>query len=217
MHTERMATVELGIKSECVSVSDHIAYFWDGESEFEEGVGFLEVGLRGKDSCVVFGHPSANAKVLSILAARGFNQQKLEKENRLTVLGGKPSGTDMLTEIGGVFQKAVDAGAPLVRLLGNIGWGHKDWPTELDILQFESKVTAACKNFPCVVLCMYDVEHLSGRIMVHGAYETHPLTMCGNVLRENPHSVPIDTFLSRVKEKERNKTETRQTLGGPSS
>ncbi len=87
MHTERMATVELGIKSECVSVSDHIAYFWDGEREFEEGVGFLEVGLRGKDSCVVFGHPSANAKVLSILAARGFNQQKLEKENRLTVLG----------------------------------------------------------------------------------------------------------------------------------
>jgi hypothetical protein len=48
------------------------------------------------------------------------------------------------------------------------------------------------------VVCMYDVQQLSGRIMVHGAYETHPLTVCGNVLRENPHSVPIDDFLARL-------------------
>ena len=30
---------------------------------------------------------------------------------------------------------------------------------------------------------MYDVRQLSGRIMVHGANETHPLTVCGDVLR----------------------------------
>jgi hypothetical protein len=104
----------------------------------------------------------------------------------------------MLSEIGGAFQKAIDAGAGLVRLLGNIGWGHDGWPTELDILEFEALVTVACKHFPCMVVCVYDVRQLSGRIMIHGAYETRPLTVCGNVLRENPHCVPLDDFLARI-------------------
>jgi len=38
--------------------------------------------------------------------------------------------------------------------------------------------------------------------MVHGAYETHPLTFCGNVLRENPHYVQVDQYLSQLEEME---------------
>ena len=71
-----------------------------------------------------------------------------------------------------------------------------------DILAFEAKVTGAAKQFPCVVTCMYDVAHLSGTVMVHGAYETHPLTFCGNVLRENPHYVQVDQFLLQLEEME---------------
>ncbi len=196
---QRAATVELGIKDERVALSDHIAYFWETERQFREAVGFLEVGLRGSDTCVIFGHPDANQKVLDILTEGGFDTADLRKRSRLLVLGGKSSGLDMLSSLGREFQSAISRGAPLIRLLGNIGWGHPDWPTELDILEFEARVTGACMAFPCVVVCMYDVARLSGRIMVHGAYETHPLTMCGNVLRENPHCVPIDTFLASLK------------------
>jgi hypothetical protein len=49
-----------------------------------------------------------------------------------------------------------------------------------------------------VVLCLYDVHSLSGRIIVHGAYETHPLTICGNLLRENPYHVPLERFLEKL-------------------
>ncbi len=199
MHRERVGTVALGINEENVDVADHIAFFWETEEQFSEAVGFLEIGLRGTDSCVVFGHPAANSRVLSVLQSHGFDDKQLTQEGRLAVLGGKPSGNGMLSEIGAIFQKAIDGGASMVRLLGNIGWGHEGWPNELDILEFESKVTAACKHFPCVVVCMYDIAHLSGRIMVHGAYETHPLTFCGNVLRENPHCLPIETFLDGVR------------------
>ena len=199
MHTDLRAEIELGIYDERIAVSDHIAFFWETEEEFAEAVGFLDVGLRGRDHCVVFGHPTANNKVISALQTHGFDVKLLTEQRRLTVLGGKPSATDMLTEIGAAFQAGVDGGASLIRLLGNIGWGHEDWPQELELLEFEARVTEACKNFPCVVVCMYDVRELSGRIMVHGAYETHPLTMCGNVLRENPHCIPINTFLARNK------------------
>jgi hypothetical protein len=198
MHKPGKGSVALGIRDEFVAVSDHIAYFWETENEFAEAVSFLEYGLHGNDSCVIFGHAKANSKVLAIIQSRGFDTKDLVEQGRLVVLSGKPSGGDMLSEIGEAFQKAIDDGAGLVRLLGNIGWGHEGWPTELDILEFESRVTAACRSFPCVVVCMYDVGQLSGRIMVHGAYETHALTVCGNVLRENPYSVPIDDFLARL-------------------
>jgi hypothetical protein len=180
-----------------VSVGDHIAFFWENEQQFAEAVGFLEVGLRATDSAVVFGHPAANARVLSTLQQQGLDTDKLIAEGRIAVLGGKRSGTGMLSGIAESFTRAAANGAPLIRLLGNIGWGHPDWPSENDILEFEANVTEGCKNFPCVVVCMYDVKHLSGRIMVHGAYETHPLTVCGNVLRENPYYMPIDAFLER--------------------
>ncbi|HXM93111.1 MAG TPA: MEDS domain-containing protein [Candidatus Dormibacteraeota bacterium] len=198
MHTRRLTTIELGINDEQVAVSDHIAYFWETDEQFKDAIGFLEIGLRGKDSCVLFGHRDANDKVLSVLESRGFDLKQLEHQGRIRMLGGKTSGQDMLSEIAEWFKQAVAAGAPLIRLLGNIGWGHPDWPGESDTLEFEARVTAACKTFPCIVLCMYDVSQLSGRI-IHGAYETHPLTICGNVLRENPHCVPIDTFLTGLR------------------
>jgi hypothetical protein len=100
----------------------------------------------------------------------------------------------MLSSIGACFQRAVDSGCTLIRLLGNIGWGHPDWPGQDDILAFEAKVTGAAKAFPCVVVCMYDVEALPGKVMVHGAFETHPLTFCGNLLRQNPYYVGVHEF-----------------------
>ncbi|MDP9162186.1 MAG: MEDS domain-containing protein [Acidobacteriota bacterium] len=101
--------IDLGIDDERVTVSDHIAYFWETDEEFSEAVGFLEVGLPGTDHCVVFGHPLANTKVLDDLKAGGFDATHLAEEGRLTVLGGKPSGGDMLAEIGAAFKTAAAA------------------------------------------------------------------------------------------------------------
>jgi DcmR-like sensory protein len=195
----RQPNIDLGINDERLAVSDHVAYFWETDDEFERAVGFLETGLQGKDHCVIFGHRKANQKICAILKSHGFDHIELRRIGRLSILNGRHSGEEMLTEIGDTFQRARASGAPLIRLLGNIGWGHADWPEENEILEFEARVTAACRDFRCAVVCMYDVRKLSGRIMVRGAYETHPLTFCGNVLRENPHHVPIEDFLRDLK------------------
>lgn len=76
----------------------------------------------------------------------------------------------LLEAIGSTFQKMIDSGARLVRLLGNLGWGHEGWPAEDSILEFEAWVTRDAKAFPCVVVCMYDVRSLSGRVMHDAAF-----------------------------------------------
>jgi hypothetical protein len=195
----RSGNIDLGLRDEKVKLGDHIAYFWENDLQFEEAVGFLLVGIRKGDHSVVFGHDEANKKVVDLLRRKGIDTDYLQGCDRLTVITGGPSGDRMLGHIGETFQGAVERGSGCIRLLGNIGWSKPGWPDDLDILAFESKVTGAAKQFPCVVMCMYDVGSLSGTIMVHGAYETHPLTFCGNVLRENPFYVGVDEYLERLK------------------
>jgi hypothetical protein len=195
----RAGEIDLGLRDEKVNLGDHIAYFWENDRQFEEAVGFLLVGIRKGDHAVVFGHDEANKKVVDLLRQRGLDTDHLQSSERLTVVTGGPSGDRMLGHIGETFQGAVERGSGCIRLLGNIGWSKPGWPDDLDILAFESKVTGAAKQFPCVVMCMYDVASLSGSIMVHGAYETHPLTFCGNVLRENPFYVGVDEYLESLK------------------
>ena len=195
----RAGEIDLGLRDEKVKLGDHIAYFWENDRQFEEAVGFLLVGIREGDHAVVFGHDEANKKVLDLLRMRGIDTDHLQTSERLTVVTGGPSGDRMLGHISETFQGAVERGSGCIRLLGNIGWSKPGWPDDLDILAFEAKVTGAAKQFPCVVMCMYDVASLSGSIMVHGAYETHPLTFCGNVLRENPFYVGVDEYLESLK------------------
>jgi len=195
----RAGTIDLGLRDEKVTLGDHIAYFWENDRQFEEAVGFLLVGIRENDHAVVFGHDEANKRVIDLLRERGLDTDHLQSAGRLTVVTGGPSGDRMLGNIGETFQAAVERGAGCIRLLGNIGWSKPGWPDDLDILAFEAKVTRAAKQFPCVVMCMYDVASLSGSIMVHGAYETHPLTFCGNLLRENPFYVGVEEYLESLK------------------
>jgi hypothetical protein len=135
---------------------------------------------------------------VDLLRKKGIDTDHLQTSDRMTVITGGPSGDNMLGTIGETFSRAVEGGCGCIRLLGNIGWSKPGWPDDLDILAFEAKVTGTAKQFPCVVMCMYDVASVSGTVMVHGAYETHPLTFCGNVLRENPFYVGVDEFLERL-------------------
>lgn len=191
------APVPLGTHHETVAVGDHIAYVWETPAEFAEAVGFLSRGIRDGDHCVIFGHDEANAEVARVLAENGFDVAGLEQAGRLTVLGGREQGDMLLSEIGATFQRARDNGAPLIRLLGNIGWSRPGWPADRDIFAFEAKVTGAAKLFPSVVMCMYDAKSLSGGVMLHGCFETHPVVITGNVLRRNPFFVEIEEYLGR--------------------
>jgi hypothetical protein len=178
---------------------DHIAYFWETESEFQDAVGFLEAGIAAEDHSVVFGYEEANEKVLATLRERGVNIEQLIARERLSVLTSELTGDATLKNIGATFKKALDKGAPMIRLLGNIGWHRPKWPNEADILAFEAKVTDAARAFPCVIVCMYDVNALPGKVVLRGGMETHPVTIRKNVVRENPHWVSVEKFLEGLK------------------
>jgi hypothetical protein len=86
----------------------------------------------------------------------------------------------------------------MVRVLGHLGWEHPGWPAEREILSLEARVTNAVRNLPSVVLCAYDVRGLSGRRLLLGGLECHPLTLRRATLRQNEHYVVAEPFLERL-------------------
>lgn len=188
--------IPLGLRDELVAAGDHIAYFCETPKDFREGVGFLDAGLERGDFCVIFGHADANRRVREVLAERGYDVSRLQNQGRLAIVDGQTTAAKLLSTIGDVFTDALERGATLIRLLGNIGWTHTGWPDEVDLLEFEARVTTAAKRFPCVVVCMYDVGAVSGRVMLRGAFETHPMTVFRNLLRRNTQFVDVDEFLA---------------------
>lgn len=197
MADEKQA-IEIGIRDLRAPVGSHIAYFWEKPEQFREAVQFLRRGVGRGDHLVIFGHDEANERVLDVLADMGLGRAELEARGGLSVLGAGTSGDQTLERIGQTFQAALDSGASMIRLLGNIGWGRAEWPDERDILRFEARVTAAAANFPCVVVCMYDIQSLAGSVVFKGAFCTHPLTIYDNLIRENPMCIEVEDFLARL-------------------
>jgi hypothetical protein len=194
----RERNVPLGVAGEFAAPGDHISYFWESEGEFDAATGFLAAGLERDEVCVLLGHAVANSRVLAGLERRGLTPDELQRRNRFHTVSGQQPAEAILREIGDRVRIAVDRGVPMVRVLGNLGWEHPGWPAEGDILRLEARVTGAVWNLPSVVMCSYDVRGLSGRSLLLGGLECHPLTLRRGELRRNEHHVPAEQFLETL-------------------
>jgi hypothetical protein len=194
----RERSVPLGVAGEFAAPGDHISYFWESEGEFDSAAGFLAAGVERDEVCVLLGHDDANSRLLADLERHGFAPDELERRERLHTVSGQQPADAMLREIGDRVRIAVDRGVPMVRVLGNLGWQHLGWPGERDILRLEARVTDVARNLPSVVVCAYDVRRLSGRTLLLGGLECHPLTLRRGALRRNEHHVPAERFLETL-------------------
>jgi hypothetical protein len=191
-------SVPLGVAAEFAAPGDHISYFWESEGEFDAAAGFLAAGVERDEVCVLLGHAVANSRVLADLERRGLAPDELERRDRLHTVSGQQPAEAILREIGDRVRIAVDRGVSMVRVLGNLGWEHPGWPAQGDILRLEARVTDAVRNLPSVVMCAYDVRGVSGRSLLLGGLECHPLTLRRGALRRNEHHVPAEQFLQTL-------------------
>jgi hypothetical protein len=188
---QRLELIPLGINADRVTLGSHLIYFWDNDEGFRRGVKFLNPGLGQGEHCVVFGHDEAIERVLANLSADGFDTDQLIKDLQLTVLPRRKSAQETLSDISDVVQAALRAGAKAVRFLGNLGMGRDPLPAgEDDVLDLECRATALVSTLPCVIVCMYDTQTLSGKLIFNGGLRSHRLAVCSSGLCENPYYSP---------------------------
>jgi hypothetical protein len=191
-------SVPLGIADAYATPGDHIGYFWEDDQEFDATAGFLAAGVERDEVCVLLGHDAANARVLAGLERRGLRPDDMRRRDRFHTVSGQQPADALLREIDVRIRAAAGDGIPMVRVLGHLGWEQPGWPAEREILSLEARVTDAVGNLPSVVLCAYDVRGLSGRRLLLGGLECHPLTLRRAMLRQNEHYVACEPFLERL-------------------
>lgn len=194
----RSALVDLGIAGRRVALHSHLAFLWETEEEFDEATGFLEAGLRGADHCVVLGDQHDIARFLSSLKGRGLDVEGPGAEGRLTTIERRATAADMLAEITARFEAASAGGAPVIRLLGNVGWGRVAGPRDAELASLEARLTPLAGKYPSVILCLHEVRSLTGPTARYGLLRTHPQMLEEAAVLGNPFFVPFERFRGRL-------------------
>src|SRR4029077_14739323 len=185
--------ITLGITDDEVPLGSHLIHFWQTDEEFERGVRFLERGIADEfQHCVLFGHDEANHRVLAILRKTNRDLDGALGEGRLVILRRESSASVTLANINAAFSNAVSKGATAIRYLGNLGMGQAPLPGRgaEEVVELENGATLLGHRYPCVIVCMYDVNTVSGRLLLNAGFGTHPLAVCGHALKQNAYFAP---------------------------
>ena len=190
--------IALGITNDQIALGSHLIHFWQNEEEFERGVRFLEPGIANESQyCVLFGHDEANQRVLEILRKTCGDLDRVLREGRLVILRRESSASATLANIEAAFAAAVRKGATVIRYLGNLGMGQATLPGRGadEVVELENGATALGRRYPSVIVCMYDINTVSGSLVLNAGFGTHPLAVCGHALRQNPYFTPDENAL----------------------
>jgi hypothetical protein len=166
--------IELGITDDEVPLGRHLIHFWHTDSEFERGVRFLDLGIDDESQySVLFGHDEANEKLLQTLRKTGRDLDRVIRDGCLVILRRESSASATLASIDAAFSDAVRKGAIAIRYLGNLGMGQAPLPGggAAEVVELESGATKLAERYPCVIACMYDINTLSGRLVLDADLE----------------------------------------------
>ena len=180
--------IPLGITEDDVVLGSHLIHFWNTEEEFERGIRFLEVGISDESQySVLFGHDEANHRVLEILRRNGHEVERMLQEGRLVILRRESSAAETLGNIEAAFSAAMKKGATAIRYLGNLGAGKAPLPGRGagEVIDLENGVSLLAVRYPSVIVCMYDVNTVSGSLLLNAGFGTHSLAVAHGALHQN--------------------------------
>jgi PAS domain S-box-containing protein len=195
---ESPPTVDLGIGGWHVPLHSHLACLCETAEHLEQALGFLTAGLRGFDHCVVAGDAADNQRILGILERQGVDVASCQASGRLRLVGRGPTARAMLDEVTAGFAAALAAGARVLRLAGIVGWDRERQAPDAELFVFEAMLSELADSWPCVVLCLHEVQSLSDLTVRHGVLETHPDILGARGVAASPYFVALNRAPERL-------------------
>jgi hypothetical protein len=194
-------SVGLGIGGLSIPPGTHICAFFRGVAERDAiMVPFLLEGLRCGDKCNCFVDEGIDA-VRTAVATNdnvppevGANQLVIRSSRETYLRGGQFSAQEMLDFWDDSVSAALhQEGFPFVRSTGEKTLG--ELPALQDFLVYESELNRFVTRYPQVIMCLYDLEHYGGQILVD-ILKTHPKVLMGGTVLENLYYLEPDEFLA---------------------
>jgi hypothetical protein len=194
-------TVQSGIEEIGLQPGSHVCAFYRGASDRDRLLtGYLGAGLSAGDKCICVVDSAYTAKRLESLPADcgapgPFDGQlDIHLPESTYLAGGEFTTSDMLTFWTESMVKAEIEGYTFCRMVGEMTWALRDAPGVEHLVGYESELNRVTSSYPVVVLCLSDLDLVSGEVVVN-IVKTHPQVLIQGILVENPYYVGPDEFL----------------------
>lgn len=187
----------------------HVCAFFDSRDDEYAVLGpFFKEGLDRGEKSVHIVDPALITDHLKRLAAAGIETDRCQQGGQLDVLSwddaylsdGTFAQDRMLGAINAVIAAGRDGGFPKMRIMGNMGWTLKNNPGTEQVLEFEARVNDVLTESRQVAVCVYDSSKISGAMMMD-ILRSHPLTLIGDVLHQNPFYVPPAQLVKELRDR----------------
>ncbi len=147
---------------------------------------------------MVAGDAADNQRILAILERQGVDVASCQASGRLRLVGRGSSAQAMLDEVEAGFAAALAAGARVLRLAGIVGWDRERQAPDAELFVFEALLSELAESWPCVILCLHEVQSMSDLTIRHGALETHPDMLGPRGVVASPYFVALNRAPDRL-------------------
>jgi hypothetical protein len=136
------------------------------------------------------------------LAASASSPDLLEVTtwNETHLNGGLFDPDRMMAAFDTMIKDNAAAGRPPMRIVGQMGWVFSTPPGINQLVAYEVSVNDVLSRGKTPTVCVYDIRHLTGSMMMD-LLRAHPLTVMNGVLHENPFYTPADQMLRDIQQR----------------
>ena len=190
--------IELGLADLSVTVGDHISHYYQNDTESHDVVvGFLAAGLHsGRDKCVYLCQDETWSRVEGQLAQCGIDIAAAMASGQLLVDEGRPSPEELRTRLHAALAEIPDPFRTL-RWVGDMTWSFGQMADTETLMEWETMCNVV-ESPPAVFLCQYDLRRFVGSVIID-AMKSHPLSIIGNTVHQNPCYVDPEAFLTEIR------------------
>jgi hypothetical protein len=178
----------------------HICAFFDSRSEEYDVLSpYYKEGIALDERVITIVGDDRRRDHVAKLTARGIDVDAATNDGHLQVLtaedtymkGGRFGAERMYQLLQSALADAHQHGKR-VRTSGVMDWALNGAAGIEELMEYESRVNFLVPTYDCTLLCVYDINEISGRMMME-ILTTHPYIIHGRRIRENPYYVqPID-------------------------
>lgn len=180
---------------ELLDAEGHIcAFFHSLDEEYQVLLPVMKEGFDRGERIFYIVDPDLRANHLARLSAGGIDVVQGEASGQLVMLDwfqtylatGRLDQEGFMSQFASAQAEGRARGYPRTRFVAHMEWALKGSLEQLAAYEMRANFVPLK---PDVGLCVYQLEHWGGRLLV-SALRSHPLVILGGLLHENPFYVP---------------------------
>ncbi|WP_244307521.1 MEDS domain-containing protein [Flavobacterium limi] len=181
----------------------HICAFFDSHEErYNVILPYIQEGLDKNDKVINILESSCHHEHCKRLSDSGIPVEEKSRTKQLNVLasedtylkGGFFEAEKMLQLLEDALIEANNEGYHHVRACGEMEWALKNVQGTDELIEYEARLNLLVPKHSCSLICMYDINRFSGRVLTD-VLATHSHVIMNGKIYKNPYYIEPFEFL----------------------